>query len=316
MITTMNGGVTAALRCREAVLRWSEALPARTYWFAALPAEDVQPRRMIHRRVWHHDEIEQGLVWLRHLNSRGHHVIGRPVGSRHILVDDLTPIAAADLARTHRPAAVVASSPGSLQVWITAADEDLEPAVASAIARILATRFGGDRGAASARQPGRVPGFTNRKPKHRDSSGRFPYATLLRADGPCVDPAGKDLVAEAEEALACAYRRQPSEVLPVTHAAESRRRGFPSPGEEHAEATRRVKASLPYGATIDRSRLDFAIARRVLNRGLSMEEGIAVVVAGEKAGAMSADAAQAYATRTVSAARLGSARGPRDNADC
>lgn len=303
MNITTPGATHVAMRSRDALLRWATALPAEEYWIAAIPAGETASHRVIHRRVWSLARLEGGLGWLRHLNTNHHHIIGRPVDPKHILIDDLTPEAAEHLARSHTLAAVVESSPGSVQAWISVAEERVEPEVAGVVANILATRFGGDRGAASGRQPGRLPGFTNRKKKHRSGTeGLYPYALLLRADGPCVDPAGSALLAEAREMLAAGYRRKPPSEPQPAFMVPRRRWGSCSAADEHAKAAARIAATLPDGAVIDRSRLDYAMACRALGRGLSRGETIALLLAGERALEMAPAAADAYAARTVEAA--------------
>ena len=63
-----------------------------------------------------------------------------------------------------------------------------------------------------------------------------------------------------------------------------------------------MRAALASGACLDRSRLDFAAARRVLARGGTWRDATAVVLAGDRTGRMPPGAALAYAKRTVAAA--------------
>ena len=49
--------------------------------------------------------------------------------------------------------------------------------------KLLAARFGADKGAADWRRFGRMPGFINRKPKHQDVKGRYPFARLVACSG-------------------------------------------------------------------------------------------------------------------------------------
>lgn len=291
-------------RTREAVLRWAAALPADRYLVSAIPTDTRGPP---HRRLLTLEELGRALGWLRWLNGNGHHIVGRPWAARHVLVDDLAPAAVEALLRRHTPSAVVESSPGSLQAWLTLADAPVAPAIAGAAARLLAGRLGGDRGAAGPVQPGRIPGFTNRKARHRvAATGLYPFALLHRADGPRVDGAGADILAEAAALAAQAPRRAP----PAASNGHRRALVPRAPEAEHAAARARVAATLPPGAVIDRSRLDHAAALRLLARGLSIAEATAVVMAGEKAGEMGADAGAAYARRTVEAAAAALGRRP------
>jgi hypothetical protein len=297
MPLTLGSSARGEDRTRAAVLRWAHALQAARYAITAIPAEPTAGA-VTHRRCWSIEDLDSAIPWLRRLNVSGHHIVGRPVDPRHILVDDLNPDALAALCRHHRPAAVVSSSPGSIQVWLTVSKASIEPALADAAAKILAARFGGDLGAARASQPGRVVSFTNRKTKHRSSStGLFPYAVLLRADGPILDPGGAGLLQEARAVLNKATE-PPAE--PARSARPTLRQR--SPADEHAAGLERVLASLPHGVALDRSRADYAIARRLFCRGNSIAEIVAVLLAGERAISMPPSTAEAYARRTAEAA--------------
>ena len=279
-------------RTRAAVLQWAAALPASSYLIVAIPEAGSGPT---HRRFFTLPELDHALSWLRWLNGTGHHIVGRPWDARHVLLDDLHPVTVEAMAG--RPAAVVESSPGNFQLWLTLSTSPVAPDVASAAARLLAVRHGSDRGAASASQPGRLPGFTNRKGRHRTAEGLHPFALLSEANGPLVDPLGSAILAEAATTKAkpgVPISTQPGHCGPLRHC---------SPGEEHAEAMARLAATLPSGATLDRSRADFALAARLLSRGMVAAEVVEVILAGERAQAMPPVAAAAYARRTVGAAR-------------
>ncbi|WP_408901593.1 DNA-primase RepB domain-containing protein [Pararoseomonas indoligenes] len=225
-------------------------------------------------------------------------MIGRPVDPRHVLIDDLHPDALSALRRHHRPAAVVASSPGSLQAWITISETPVDPALADAAAKVLARRYGGDLCAARASQLGRIPGFTNRKPRHLSrETGLWPYSRLICADGPIFCPGGAALLQEAS-VIQDGRRPEPTRLIGKQLASSSGR----SPAAEHAAGMERLMSILPAGGTLDRSRVDFAIARRLASRGASIEQIVLVVLSGERASSMVPGAAQDYAQRTARAA--------------
>ena len=80
------------------------------------------------------------------------------------------------------PGVVVETSPGNFQAWLNHGCV-LSRRVSSAAARALAEQFGGDLGSADWRHYGRLAGFTNRKEKHRQEDGRFPFVRLIHAGG-------------------------------------------------------------------------------------------------------------------------------------
>jgi hypothetical protein len=160
---------------RESGQRFAAALPEPVY-LISLHHADEQRTRQHH---WPLQRIEQATAYLRARNARRWHIHGRPWSARHVLVDDLTPETLERLAAHHLPAAVVATSPGRLQAWLTLSASHIAPEHARAVARLLARRYGGDPGATSPLQPGRWPGYTNPKPGYRDSAGPL----SLRAPG-------------------------------------------------------------------------------------------------------------------------------------
>ena len=303
----MTTGVNDARRTLNAVRAWAAALPAARYLISAIPAGAPGP---VHRRLLTAPQVEHALGWLRWLNAQGNHIVARPWATQHILIDDLRDDAVQALLRERRVAASVESSPGSYQVWISVADQPLEPALAGEVARLLASRLGGDRGAANPVQPGRLPGFTNRKLRHQRPDGTYPFATLLTADGPLIDPHASSILAQA--ATARAAPRAPVGRTAISLSRVMRAALTPrDPGAEHSAATSRVVAGLAPGVSLDMSRVDFAIARRMLARGMGTASVVRVIMAGERAAGMHPNTAMAYARRTAeaAAANLTSRRG-------
>jgi len=117
-------------------------------------------------------------------NARGAHIYIRPAGEhRFTVLDDLNSDSVARLAGDGlEPCAVVETSPGNFQAWLK--HDDLYPTPLSTfIAQALAKRYGADPSAADWRRFGRLPGFTNCKPKYRKDNGLFPYVLLRSATG-------------------------------------------------------------------------------------------------------------------------------------
>ncbi|MFC7734278.1 DNA-primase RepB domain-containing protein [Roseomonas sp. GCM10028921] len=289
----------------RAVRGWVRALPAPAYEVAVVPG-DGESGSAERRRV-SGDGVLRILPWLRARNAAGAHVYARPANPAFVLVDDLDPDALDVLtAAGHRPAAVVLTSPYNHQVWLALGrgaegDAALTPALSSAVARVAARRFGGDPGAASAAQHGRLPGLCNRKATHADHTGRGPYVLLVAAAGG-VDPGAGALLAAAREELAV---REAKALAPSRPPRTRRARLRPcTPAQEWAAARLRVEGACIGGQAIDRSRLDFAVAARLLGRGASEAYVRDVLLAGERARGMRGAAAEAYVARTVAAAAM------------
>ena len=164
----------------EAVLRrWFAALPAPAYDLGILGE-----RGMYRLEAVPAARILRMLPYLRRRNAHGAHIYGRPTGeSPYTLLDDAY---AATLNRLtdegFAPAAVVETSPGNFQAWLRHR-QPFPKELGTLAAQMLAERFGTDRNAADWRRFGRLPGFTNRKPQHRDSHGLFPFVLLHGHNG-------------------------------------------------------------------------------------------------------------------------------------
>ena len=139
------------------------------------------------------------LPYLKHCNAQGAHIYLRPTGeSPYTLLDDLPAATLPRLtAEGFAPAAVVETSPGSFQAWLRYT-QPLPKELGTLAARLLAVRFGADTSAADWRRFGRAPGFTNRKPQHRNAQGLYPFARLHGSTGqvfPAAEPFRAEVIA-------------------------------------------------------------------------------------------------------------------------
>jgi hypothetical protein len=226
--------------------------------------------------------------FLRGRNAEGYHVYGRPDATQYILVDDLC-AAALDQMKVdgHRPAAVVMTSEGNYQAWITVAKEPITDTEATATARLLAQRYSGDPGAAKATQPGRMPGTTNRKATRQLENGDYPYTRL----GACmkymqVTDAAAQILVEARETLSS----------PPSSPSFTRRGRVP--GDKLQSDLSPEEAAALYHDTVqylfkrfggagfmktdgmpDRSRIDHAVARHLALGGMPGHDCAAVIMA-------------------------------------
>ena len=155
---------------------------------AAMP-HDLYLVRLIHNqtrrafpgeRLWTAAQLKHPatLRFLRVRNREGCDVYIQPYAENrnpgYILVDldDRCP----EVVETMRadglaPCVVLQTSPGHLQVWLHVSTTPLEPALASAIGKQLARRYGGDLARTDWRHLGRLAGFTNQKPQRRNGCG-------------------------------------------------------------------------------------------------------------------------------------------------
>lgn len=129
-------------------------------------------------------EVLDRLPLLKYRNARGSHIYIRPSDEhRFTVLDDLNQTSLTQLsADGFEPCAVVETSPGNFQGWLRHAA--VFPKLLGTIAaQTLAARYNADPSAADWRRFGRLPGFTNCKPKYRKADGLFPFVRLHSRSG-------------------------------------------------------------------------------------------------------------------------------------
>jgi len=128
--------------------------------------------------------VLERLPLLKYRNACGSHIYIRPSGEhRFTVLDDLDEASLARLsADGFGPCAVAETSAGNFQAWLKNASV-FPKLVGSFAAQTLASRYGADPSAADWRRFGRLPGFTNCKPKYRKSDGLFPFVRLKSHSG-------------------------------------------------------------------------------------------------------------------------------------
>jgi hypothetical protein len=147
-------------------------------------------------RTWDSATLLKSVPWLRYQNAQGRNIYIRPSGEHRLsMVDDLTADAVKRMrAEGFGPALVVETSPGNFQAWLNHG-QMLPQRVSTIAARTLATKFGGDKGAADWRHFGRLAGFTNRKAKYQSRDGTYPFVRIIDATQAHVYAAADDFVA-------------------------------------------------------------------------------------------------------------------------
>src|SRR5258708_22089708 len=128
--------------------------------------------------------VLERLPLLNYRNAHGSHIYIRPSGERRFTVlDDLNEATMARLVSDgFNPCAVFETSAGNFQACLK------HPAVLPRLigtfaAQTLANRYNADPSAADCRRFGRLPGFTNCKPKYRKPDGLFPFVQLKSHSG-------------------------------------------------------------------------------------------------------------------------------------
>ena len=211
-----------------------------------------------------------------------------------------------------QPRLVVETSSKNLQAWIALSVDEVPYNVVLHAIRHLVRVYGADPRAVSPMQPGRLAGYTNRKPKHRQPNGNFPYVRVLSSDSGRVASSGSDLIDHIQRYL----QTQPAR---AARAPETPRSVAPSPtgfNDRHSEVLDRwreeerdrlvkeVKRGSRPSTSASESEVDFAVARRALQESLP-EAIIETWIAARRF-----DKAERYAARTVLAAAQSLERSP------
>jgi hypothetical protein len=243
--------------------------------------------------------------------------LGPGCRTRHpgiVLLDDLDNQALAGLdGQGFAPCLVVETSPGNFQAWVRLLRIGSIPyELAHAASRALAARFDGDPRAVSPLQPGRLPGFTNRKEKYAAADGRYPFVRMISANRDSVAAAGSSFLDELANSAQCrGAARVAPETLPT--AAQSLATGSELSGRLHAiwrAEEQRILDEVSRGtrptASASQSEIDYAASRAARAQGIS-SAAIVLWLAN-----MRPQKGSGYALRTVRAAReLPTPRGPK-----
>jgi len=180
-----------------------------------VPGSDSKEPEML-PRTWDSATLLRSVPWLRYQNSQGRNIYIRPSGEHQLsMVDDLTANAIKRMRlEGFGPTLVVETSPGNFQAWLNHG-RLLTQRLSTVAARSLATKFGGDKGAADWRHFGRLAGFTNRKAKYQSRDGAYPFVRIIDARPAHVYASAGEFVANVRE-VASSFEN-PTHAAPSAH---------------------------------------------------------------------------------------------------
>jgi len=211
-------------------------------------------------------ELTKAVGYLKYRNLNGHHIYIRPgVGSPCVLLDDLTVKRLIQIEEDGVCCAcVVQTSDFNYQAWVRFDAVSLDPALATCLGEILATRYNADLASKDFRHFGRAAGFTNVKPIHQRVNGLFPFTRLEEATGR-VTPNSAELMTEARQLLIKkeAERQERLKALLASEPTADQSNAC----AEFAEAVAFVFDQ--YGSNTDPSRADAAAVQHLLIKGYS-----------------------------------------------
>ncbi len=286
-------------RTTEAVTRQMKAMGSNVFEVGLFKPEASGEPVML-PRTWDADALVRSVPWLRHQNRNGRNIYIRPAGENNLsLVDDLTQRAVTEMKQSgFQPALVVETSPGNFQAWVKH-PEFLPKEISTAAARALASRFGGDPGAADWRHFGRLAGLTNRKQRHMNTAtGLFPFVRITEASGNSY-PQALPFLSGVKNAV----EKEQSE-----RQARSRQRPHVVPNVANLKTIDEFRNNAKYGA--DATRVDLAYALYALLRGANEADVRAAIGARDLSHKGNERRQQDYVDRTIrKASELAQSRG-------
>jgi len=210
-------------------------------------------------RTYNSAELVTERFWLKAMNARGHDIYIRPEGSTGlILLDDLKRDTLDRMARAGLPPSVVTeTSPGNYQAWVRLSWQPMPKDLATAAARELAERFGGDLNAADWRHFGRLAGFTNRKPAHTRPDGLQPYVHLVESQAREA-PHAWQIIERAQERLAA--RPVPPRAPLQVHQGREDQSAVPGLGDVYRTQVSGILNDYPRA---DRSAVDWGVTKHL-----------------------------------------------------
>jgi hypothetical protein len=170
----------------QAIRRQLAAMPHELYLIRLI--HGLTKRPFPGERLWTADQLMNlaTIRFLRARNREGCDIYVHPYAQDHnagyILVDldhAQPTVVAAMCADGHEPCLVLQTSPGHLQAWVHVSSTPLPPDLATAVGKLLALTYGGDRASTDWRHLGRLAGFTNQKPQRRTRDGCAPWVKVV-----------------------------------------------------------------------------------------------------------------------------------------
>ena len=251
-------------RTYQAIARQLRGMGAEQY---EIGLRDSTTGKML-TRTWTPQQVENSIPWLKQMNSHGRDIYVRPAGSTGlILVDDLN-LGSLERMRQDglKPAAITQTSPLNYQAWVRLSDRPVPQEQATAAAKILAERYGGDPNSADWRHYGRLAGFTNQKGVHTRSDGKQPYVLLESYHGKIAINA-QNLLTEADEHLKATQVSKK-----VQTPSESSQNAAATPSEKQRALTTFQKfyqRSTEHHPSEDPSRMDWAVCKQLAKLNFS-----------------------------------------------
>ena len=180
---------SAGIRQEKEVIRELEAISAEKYRITLMHNNRDKPTINLGKsrtegepeRFYTAEEVLELLPTLAYRNAQGYNVFITPIPDaieHFILIDDIKNMEAV---KEYQPSLILQSSPKSKQALLKVAGSFTSEQL-NGYFRGLNEKLG-DEKITAVIHPLRLAGFTNRKPKYKDSKGYFPFVSIVEAAG-------------------------------------------------------------------------------------------------------------------------------------
>lgn len=162
-----------------------DALQADSYIVRLIHTENLNGIKnkdypLIHG-IYTADALQKSCKYFAYKNAQGYNIYFRPQGYKYILLDDIAKDQLSPIAEI-KPCLLIETSPNNYQVWLRLPTAPTDREHAKRICRHLAEKYKADKGSAEPDHIGRLPSYTNRKPKYKQTNGNYPFVTLHKSE--------------------------------------------------------------------------------------------------------------------------------------
>lgn len=234
-------------------------------------------RDIMSLRMWDAKQVISSIAYLRSQNTAGRDIFIRPAGSQGLVFfDDLDRRIINQLELDGlAPAVLIQSSPLNYHGWLRVSNSPIPEDLATAVCKVLAVGYGGDKDSADWRHFGRLAGFTNRKPQYVGGDGKYPFVLLSSSNGRLAERAA-DLLNDAQAYLVEQEATLAERAKRIQEAAPVPPENLPDPHDFYESQLRGLNRR--FGASLDNSRADWMIVTQMVNKGYSRETIEAVLL--------------------------------------
>lgn len=262
----------------QAVKKQIEAMGCEYYEIGILDRNGDRQKQHMQLKTYSKDSILKALPYFKAENSGNNRDIFIRPSRTHkhenslILVDDINKSMIDDVMKKRglEPCCAIETSPYNYQAWIKL-NTGINPELQGVISRQLQQELSADVGSASREHFGRLAGFTNRKPCHKDENGMHPFSKVKESSGAVASNAdvlmqrGKEELKRQNEILASTVQSKAFDGTKGHISEQGIDKWWQSTMDTLSERTKGQ-------CDMSQSRIDFSMSTMLAEKGCSLED--------------------------------------------